>query len=356
VKDLKEKMLSFYSAGWFRYDLRTPGIGGREIDELSYAYLRYAPLRDSSLVFEIGRERVVEGVEAGLIDGIAARWEPVPHTGLSLYGGVPVETDLNRKKGDVVFGGRVFQRIERKAEIGFSYVRENNDGARFREELGIDLWLSPLRKVEVVGHSFFNNITHGWMDHEYILRLRPVEALTLLAVFSHTDYTNAFSPTTLSVFSPEFLGQGEALTKMGGRADYRFSRTMSAGIDFFNYAYKVSGDAHYYGVSVAATPDDAKMGASIHRMDGATERLRYTEVRVYGRKDIDLLTVSADLVDLHYDTPFNGLHNAYSILGSAEYQVARALTAGLSAEFRKTPDFSHDTRVLAKLAYALRKR
>lgn len=356
LRNLKERKLSFYAGGWFRYDLKTLSNSQREMDELSYAYLRYAPFEDRSLIFHIGRHHVTEGITAGLVDGVSMRWENSRLTGFSLFGGVPTETEFDGRKADLVYGGRVFQRIERKAEFGLSFLREDNDGSRFREELGFDLWLLPLQKVEVIGRSSYSTVTDGWMEQSYTVRIFPSEKFTFSGIFTHSDFRHAFSSSTLSAFLPEFLGQSEEMTKAGGSVEYRISKDIAVGGDYLGYEYRKSGDAKYYGGNIAATTHGVSLGASIHRMAGDTERLRYTELRLYGRKIFGDTRLSVDSILLHYDAPFSGLSNAYSVNGTLEYKVTNAMVTGLSIEYLKSPDFTRDTRFLFKLAYDLRGR
>jgi len=357
AKDLMEKKINFYSGGWVRYDLRSKSEDDRELDELSYAFVRYTPRGDRGLFFDIGRHLVFAGLASEQLDGISARWEITPRTGFALYGGVPVETDFDGRGGDLLYGGRVFQRIARKAEFGLSFLREDDEGSRYREEMGLDLWLRPVKKAEITGRSSYNTATDGWMEHTYNLRIFLLNALTLTGIFSRTDFDDAFSSRTLSVFSPEFLGRGETLTKAGVSGEYRVGRAWTFVIDFLDYEYETMGSADYYGLSVTGNFGISnKAGLSLHRIDGESERLAYTEYRGYARKRFGSFTASLDAVFHRYDRPFNDLNSAYSVNATAEYRITSSLTAGLSLTHAKDPDFTHDTRALLKLAYSARRR
>lgn len=357
TRDLLKNKVSFYSGGWIRYDLRTKSEEDRKLDELSYAFVRYTPGGDRSLFFDVGRHLVFAGLASELVDGISARWEITPRTGFALYGGLPVETDFDGRGGDLLYGGRIFQRIERKAELGLSFLREDDESSAFREEMGIDLWLRPLKKVEISGRSSYNNLTDGWMEHTYTLRFFLLDTLTFTGVFSHTDYDDAFSSSTLSVFSPEFLGKGETLMKGGASGEYRIGRTWAFVFDFLDYEYESMGSAAYFGLGVTGNFGISnKAGVSLHRMDGESERLAYNEYRGYARKRFGSITASFDAVLHHYDRPFNNLSNTYSVNATAEYRISSSLSAGLSLTHAKDPDFTHDTKALVKLAYRARSK
>ena len=116
--DIRDKKVGFFSSGWVVYDLGTKRAGKKETDELTYGYLRYAPFADNTLLFNLGRHYVFEGVASEQIDGFSSRWEITPRTGLSLFGGIPVETEFDGRGGDFIYGTRLFQRIGKKSGSG----------------------------------------------------------------------------------------------------------------------------------------------------------------------------------------------------------------------------------------------
>ena len=353
MKDRSGKW-SFRSSGLVRYDLRTLNSEEREMDELTYAFLTYAPFSDHGPVFKIGRYYVFDGVAADQIDGIHSFWEITDATGFSVYGGRPVETEFDGKRGDYVYGGRVYQRIDKKAEIGASFLKEDNDEGRFREELGLDVWLLPMKSLELYGHSFWNNITKGWMEHSYTVRV-PLQKARISAFFGQSTYRNAFSARTISAFSPDLLGQDEGLTKIGASVEIPLGRGFSTTINYTGYGYKKSGDASYYGTTVTTGSKLISAGISLNRMDGETDRLRYLELRAYVKKDFKKMTFVVDAINLHYDLPVSGLKNAYSVSGTATYKINNSFSAGTDVVYSKNPDFTHNTTVLLKLVYNFRK-
>jgi cytochrome c2 len=350
----RSRKCSFRSSGLVRYDVRTLSGEKREMDELTYAFLTCAPFSDHGPVFKIGRYYVFDGVASDQIDGIHSLWEITPATGFSVYGGRPVETEFDGKRGDYVYGGRVYQRIEKTAEVGASFLKEDNDGGRFREELGLDVWLLPMKSLELQGHSFWNNITRGWMEHSYTIRV-PLQRAIISGLFGQSTYSNAFSARTLSAFSPDLLGQDEGLTKLGASAELPLGRGVSTIINYTGYGYKKSGDARYYGTTVATGSTLISAGISLHRMDGEVERLRYLELRAYVKKSFRKMSFVIDAIDLHYDLPISGLKNAYSVSGTATYKIDNSFSAGTDVVYSKNPDFTHNTMVLLKLVYNFRK-
>jgi hypothetical protein len=350
-RNLQNGRLSVYLSGWVGHDFKTRQFDNKSRDELTYAFLRYSPYTDGKVLLIAGRQFVFEGVASEQMDGIATRWEITPSTGVSLFGGAPVETEFDSRRGDAVYGGRVFQRIQNKGELGLSVLMESNDGNRYREEGGLDIWLRPVKKVEVRGQSSYNNITEGWREHSYNLRIFPAERLILSGLFAQSRYDDAFSVRTLSVFAPEFLGRGEQLTKQGGAVDYRLNDNLSCVADYVRYDYRTMGDADYYGAKVSATVRGVLTGLSFHRMEGPVEKLRYIESRAYATTIWNMWRLSLDAINLNYDSAFNDLRNAYSLNGTVRYKISDSLTSGFSIDYAKTPDFIHNTTALLNLVY-----
>ncbi len=356
-RNMREGTVSFHSAGWLGYDFRAltdPDITDRkrERDELTYAFLRYSPYKDRSLLLDIGRQIIFQGVAADQIDGVSVRWEITPRTGIAFFGGTPVEATFDGKRSDSIYGGRLYQRIQDRAEVGLSFVKETT----IREEVGLDLWLLPLKGVEVMGHSFYNGLTERWMEHVYNLRTFPMERLTLSGIVAHVRYDDAFSARTLNAFSPDSLGKNEKLNKVGASAEYRFSNDLTGVADCTNYNYSTMGSANYYGARILAKLYEISAGVSLYRMDGDTQKLRYLETRFYAVRRFSAVELALDAINLHYDNPFSGISDAYSISGTLRYKLTKALIAGLKVDYSKTPDFNHSTTAFLSLVYSFRGR
>ncbi len=86
-------------------------------------------------------------------------------------------------------------------------------------------------------------------------------------------------------------------------------------------------------------------------MEGAVDKLRYREARVYVAEDMEGWRFSFDAINHHYDVPFNGVSDAYSLNGTVRYTISDSLTSNLSVDYSKTPDFLHNTTVLLNLVY-----
>lgn len=345
--------LSLYSSGWFRLDLDDTENGDRTNDELLYAYLSYSVFPDRTLLLNLGRHFVFEGLASEQIDGVSVRWEILPMVGVSAYAGVPLETEFDDRESDYIFGGRLFLRFPQRAEVGFSYLQEDNDDSSYREEIGADVWVQPLKWLDLQGESRWNKKTESWIDHSYTIHVFPIENLTLSTFAAYTDYDNAFSPTTLSAFLPQFVGIGEELTKVGVSAEYAWKDWLTAVADYTRYEYDIQGRANFFGVALRAYFPEPGLaaGTSIHRMDGHTKRLRYLKTRLYATKTFKALEFSFDTVHLNYDESFSGTNHAYSFSGAIAYQLTSSLLVSASVYYSKNPDFDQEIISFFKVVY-----
>jgi long-subunit fatty acid transport protein len=58
-----------------------------------------------------------------------------------------------------------------------------------------------------------------------------------------------------------------------------------------------------------------------------------------------------DVINHHYDVPFSGISDAYSLNGTVRYAISDSLTTNFSIDYSKTPDFLRNTTVLLNLVY-----
>ena len=195
VQNIGDETITFHTGGWLRYDLQGEDLGKRSNSDLQYAYLSFKSKTDNTVV-NLGRVMVFEGVAADRVDGIYARTDLKGGFGVSGYGGSPVETGVDLPENAVIYGARVSHQIPDLYRIGVSYLKEDKDNSEFRKEEGVDLWVHPLNKVELLGRSNYNAITKDCMEHAYYLTLGPFEKLRLNTEASQINYKDYFSSAT----------------------------------------------------------------------------------------------------------------------------------------------------------------
>lgn len=355
ARDLGREELSFHFGGSLRYDLRDETNGKDKNSDLQYAYLSYRH-KEANAVVNAGRVMVFEGVAAERVDGIYGRADLKMGFDASAFYGVPVMTNEGDDSGtNTVYGARVSHRKDGLYVIGASYLKQEKNSSDFREEEGVDLWLKPVNKVEIMGRSAYNAVKDGWMQHTYNLLFGPFEELRINAEMSRINYEYFFDATTNTAFT--FTPGGtvdskEKLDLLGLTLSHPVSGTVSLSVDFKQYAYAIAGDANYYGFAVRYAPKkDTAIGGSLHRMEGDTSRLSYDEFRVYGMKRYDKASATVDLLQVSYDEGINGVSNALSATLAGGYDLSDKLMFGADVTYAKTPDFDKEYQVFLKLIY-----
>jgi hypothetical protein len=355
IQDLGNETISAHFGGWSGYDFKEK-TGDYD---LQYGYLSYRSKAANTLV-NIGRVMVFEGVAAERVNGAYARTDLLGNFGISAFGGSPVETGnpvdgtaAATGNNNSIYGARVTHKMPGLYTLGVSYLKEERNGADYRKEEGIDLWLHPVDKVDLTGRSNYNAVTKEWAENTYNLVLGPFDKLRLTTEASWINYKDSFFGTTLSAFTfqPGILDPNEKVQILGENALYSLTDKVSISADYKGYSYEVAGNAKYYGGALKYSEASQGAGLSFHKMDGDTERLKYNEYRVYGFKKIDKVDVIADVLDVKYSEPVNGVSSAYSLSLALEYELMEHLQVGADVEYAKNPDFDRDIRTFVKAIY-----
>lgn len=358
VQDLGGESLSAHFGGWLGYDLLEETFGTEQkkgsARELQYGYVSYRA-KKNNVVVNLGRVMVFEGVAAERVDGISARTDLMSGFAVSVFGGAPVETGVNFPGNSTIYGGRISQQNAELYTIGLSYLNEDKNSDIWRREGGLDLWVRPMRKVEFTGRSSFNFQTTGWMEHSYYLMLGPFDKLRVNAEASWISYGDYFASSTMSAFSlmpggP--LDPKEQVSIVGPELFYAINANWNISVDYKKYGYDIAGTADYYGAKATyRLPKSYSAGASVHKMDGETSRLRYEMYRLYATKKIDKADFSLDLLDVKYEEPINDADQSYSATFAAGYEMTEKLRLGADLEYSRNPDYDRDVRIFLKLNY-----
>jgi hypothetical protein len=199
-------------------------------------------------------------------------------------------------------------------------------------------------------------MTSGWMEHTYAVTVKPIDKLSIDADLSRINYEDFFYHVTTSALalSPTkgLLDPKEDLTATGVAARFIPIANLQVAADYKHYEYKIAGAADYFGGRVGyALPGNFSAGASFHRMDGDSSKLRYYEYRAYGSKKIDKADLTLDFIDHNYDAATNGVKNAFSVTAAAAYEVSEHFKVSADLDYGQNPDFDNETKAFVKLTY-----
>lgn len=356
--------ISFNFGGWGRVDLGDKSSPDRYTDkDLQYGYLSYRGAKNN-FTANAGRQFVVEGVAAQRLDGLYLRNDFAAGFAGAAYVGAPVVTEPNIKADDIVFGGRITHSVNKYYTVGISAIKSKDNGNDYREEEGIDLWLHPVKEIDITGRSSYNSVTDGWMEHDYTVSYNPLDSLSISANVSNINYKDYFyKVTTNALLLNNGINRGtidpnEVVLSVGGVVAYKPLANLSISGDYKSYNYDIAKTADYYGGKVSyALADSFAAGLSIHRMDGKTARLKYDEYRLYASKKIGHLDLAADYITIIYDKNSNHLvNNAVTIVGSAGYEFSESLKLGADVDYSHNQDFRNEVRGLIKLTYLFDKK
>ena len=344
-------MVSFSAGGWYRYYLQSEGFDKKDTGDLQYAYLTLRK-KTANASLNIGRVIVHEGAASSQLDGASARADLRGGFSVAAFGGVPLETDLDTRSGDAVYGGRIAHSVPGIYAVGASYLLEKNDSADFRKEEGFDVWVRPVSTFEVMGVSTYNAESKNWMQHQYYATLGPFAWLRLNLEASKTWYKEYFASTTMSAFSFANLDPNEIVTAAGGSAVIMAGGAFTIVADYRNYEYQVlNGSATYAGGSLAYAGSGIGAGAAAHRMNGPQDTLRYNEQRVYAFKKVSKADVTLDVLHIDYDQPINGENEAWTGSAALGYTATPKLRFVADGEYSKNPDFDRDVRAMLSMIY-----
>ena len=158
VTDLGYETLSAHVGGWAGYDFKEK-TGD---NDLQYGYLSYKS-KTANIIVNLGRIMVNEGVAAERVDGIYARTDLLYNFGISAFDGNPVETGnpvdataALSTGSNSIYGTRLTHQMPGLYRVGVSFLKEEKNSTDFRKEEGLDLWVHPVSKVDIAGHSNYN--------------------------------------------------------------------------------------------------------------------------------------------------------------------------------------------------------
>ena len=349
--------ITFHFGGWYRFDLQEKSFGDtNEASDLQYAYLSYRG-KKSNTFLNLGRVVVNQGITSEQVDGVSMGTDLKLGFGISAFGGIPVETDFDTRKGDSVYGGRISQGRDGLYRIGVSYLLEKNDNVEFRKEEGVDLWFRPIDKAELLGSMLYNAITSANAQNSLYLTLGPFKNLTLRTQYMDTSYKDYFTGTTMSAFQLMSTGTGsidpnEKLALIGEEVSLSFGKTIVSA-DYKKYNYDIAGSADYYGAKIAYTGAEGNgAGLAYHRMNGEKNDLRYNEYRVYAYRRIGKIGATIDALMVNYDKAINGVENAYTVALAGGYALSPKATVGADVEYEKDPYYDKKVAAFLKLIYS----
>jgi len=372
--------LSAHLYGWGRLDLADRSFNDDQSNgSLTYGYLQYR-FNAANAQARAGRFFVHEGIINEQVDGISASTDLPYGFGVSAFGGATVHTahllsENSDGKGDGIFGGRANYRYGGLLELGLSGVYETKapvltDPAlvgRFgdRRLVGADLWFSPHRMVQLMGHTSYNTETMGIAENSFLLQLKPLKGLTLSGEFNDYHDRDLFYSSLLFAGMPSMLN-GNNLNQQsrnfGGKASYALTDSTEITADAKHYTREI-GKADRFGGELRFNLADGKLrtGLGYHYLrassdfaivPSSTASGSFHEMRVYAMRDTKSYQVSLDVIDYLFKKEISGKDSALEVLGSLGYHFSPDLMLSGDLSYGSNPQNTDELKGLFRLTYS----
>ena len=365
---LADGNLSLHIAGWWRADLGDRSYGDSDTaGNLTYGYLLYRLNKDAADI-RAGRFFVREGIVNEQVDGVSAHASLPYGFAISAFGGATVHTeDLigenSDGKGDTIFGGRFSYKYMKFLELGVSAVYEDSAPALDNyvngnnRKVGGDIWLSPSRWIELIGHSSYNTDTDKIAEHRYLLNLRPVANLTISGQYSYQKEQSLFYSWAMA--SGAALPSGDKTTITGVSATYTLTKSAEVSLDYNHYDREI-GNADRYGgdLRLSFLENRLKSGISYHYLDAGpdfaisgTASGTYQNLRAYVMHDTKSYFASLEGIGYFFKERINDEKNALQASFSLGYHLTPALALSGDISYGENPEFKDETKGLVRLTY-----
>jgi len=368
AKKLWDGNLSLHMYGWGRADMGDESYNNNKTaGNLTYGYLLYH-FDKANADIRAGRFFVREGIVNEQVDGLSARTSLPYGFALSAFGGATVHVhDLYGEntdgKGDSIFGGRLSYKYKKFLELGVSGVYEdsaptlNNHVNGTNRKVGADIWLSPNRSIELVGHSSYNTETDEIAEHRYMLNLRPIADLTLSGQYNYQKEQSLFY--SWAMFSGAAIPSGNKATNTGVTATYNLTKSAELSLDYNHYDREV-GNADRYGgdLKLSFLENTLKGGLGYHYLDAGqefaisgTKSGSFQNLRAYIMHDTKGYFAALEGIGYFFKDKINNEKNATQASMSLGYHLTPALALSGDISYGQNPDFNDETKGLIRLTY-----
>lgn len=374
--NLGDGNLSLHVHGWGRVDLADRSFDNKDTGgALNYAYARYR-MNQANTDLRIGRFMLSEGIINEQVDGLSFHTDLPLGFGLTSFGGATVATahlpgEHTDGKGDGIFGGRINYRYGGKLDLGISGIYESNApnlsnpqlaAAGFygnRRLVGGDVWFSPVRMVEVMGHSSYNTETERVAEHTYLLNIKPAKGLVLSGEFNeHRERDLYYS----SIFFAKLLeNPNEKSRTIGASASYELDKNIELAADYKHYKRDI-GNADRFGGDLRVTLLDKHLrtGLGYHYLRAGSEFAVNPaaattgclhEWRGYALYQRSSYIASLDGIAYVFRQKVEDMRAAWEVTGSLGYRITPALTVSGDMSYGQNPQLKDDLKGLIRVTY-----
>jgi hypothetical protein len=378
VDKLGDGNLSLHLYGWGRYDIADKSYNSDQAaGQLTYGYLQYR-FKQANANIRAGRFFVHEGIVNEQIDGISFRTDLPAGFGFSAFGGANVHTwhlyNANSDgKGDANFGGRLSYRYKGVLELGASGQYETNAPTLIgyptadHRTVGGDVWFSPHKSVEIIGHTSYNAVTKGVAEQSYLMNIKPIRHLVLTGEYDDHRERN-YMYTWLSFYKTLDLNNPNRRShSVGARASYELSKAVELTADYKHYtqagnAERLGGSADRYGgdVKLSFLDNSVRSGLGYHYLNAGRNfaisgtgnaSASYHELRAYAMHDTKTYFAAVDVIDYIFKDKVYNTTDVWEAMVSLGYHITPRLAVSGDVSYGKNPQYDEEIKGLIRLTY-----
>ena len=225
--------------------------------------------------------------------------------------------------------------------------------------LGGDIWFSPHRMVELIGHSSYNTETDGVAEHSYLLNVKPIKDLVLTGEFNEYRDRSLFFNSI--IFASMLSNLNDRSRSIGGRASYELNKMIELSGDFKHYTREI-GKADRFGGDLRLTllNKALRSGIGYHYLrsgqnfaiiPSANASGSFHEVRGYAMHDTKGYFAALDAIGYFFKKNINDRSSAWELTGSLGYHITPALALSGDLSYGQNPQFDDDLKGLLRLTY-----
>ncbi len=365
---LADGNLSLNLYGWGRADLSDKSYNNdKTAGSLTYGYLQYR-FSQANANIRAGRIFIHEGIANEHIDGISARTDLPMGFGLSAFGGATVHTthisgENSDGKGDMLYGGRANYRYKGLLEVGLSGVYESaaptlvTHTAGDYRRVGGDIWITPVKTIDIIGHSSYNPETQQIAEHTYLLNIKPTQHLVLTGEFNqHHEKSYLYAWT---MFSAALLNASDKSSSTGLSASYELTKNLEVAADYKHYTREF-GSANRFGGEARVNYKDntVRGGVGYHYLSAGEgfaitpyTSASYHELRCFVMHDTKSYFAAIDVLGDFFKEKIYNVNNAWEATASLGYHFTPAVALSGDVSYGRNPQFTEEAKALLRLTY-----
>jgi hypothetical protein len=379
VANMADGNLSLHAYGWGRADIGEKSFNNNRYDgSLTYGYLQYR-FKAANADTRAGRFFIHEGIVNEQIDGVSFRTDLPLGFGFSAFGGANVHTqnlpnENTDGKGAGNFGGRLNYRYKGVLELGVSGQYETkaptltslrDDGITpnyingNHRQVGGDVWFSPHKSVELMGHTSYNTETKGVAENAYLINVRPIQHLTLTGEYNENNKQNYFYTWVSFSDRLKLNDPSKSSHSIGGIASYELNKMMDLSVDYKHYT-RESGNADRYGgdIKLSFLDNSVRSGLGYHYLNAGKEFAitgntsgSYHALRAYTMHDTKTYFAALDIIDYIFKERVANTKSAWETIASLGYHITPALAVSGDFSYGKNPQLNEEIKGLVRLTY-----